>query len=495
MKLHELIDALPSCELRGDAGVDIRSIEFDSRRVGGGELFVCLEGLARNGHDFAAAAVANGAAALLVTHHIREAAGAPQVVVPDTREAMARVAAAFFSYPAREMEVVGVTGTNGKTTVTHLLEAVGRQGGYSVNVMGTLGTKVGDTYASTGFTTPEAPELQMILRDAADRETSWVAMEVSSHALAQKRTFATDFSAVVFTNLTQDHLDYHGDMDAYFQAKELLFNAGSRGSSRDAVAVINLDDPAGKRLAGGAGDRVATYGFSKGVDYRARRIHATPGGTHYELVTPRGTAEVSLPMLGRFNVHNALAAQSVGMEFGMSLGDTVEGAQSVRPIPGRMEMVPGTQPFLVVIDFAHTPNALERALGAARGFTSGELCVVFGCGGDRDVDKRPEMGTVASRLADRVVVTSDNPRGEDPGRIIEDILSGIPDSNPVLREEDRANAIRVALNHGKPGDTILIAGKGHERVQILGDTSIPFDDRQVAASVLKEIGFDVDDQH
>ncbi len=494
MRLRYLLHALPGYELEGgDPDLDVRLIEFDSRRVGGGELFVCLEGLARNGHDFAVAAVARGAVALVVTRLLADLSQVPQVVVPDTREAMAQLAAAFFSHPARSMNVVGVTGTNGKTTVTHLIHAVVKESGNSVEIMGTMGTRVGETYASTGFTTPESTDLQRLLRESVDRGTSWVAMEVSSHALTQKRTFATDFSAVVFTNLTEDHLDYHGDMNRYLAAKEMLFDPESRGTEGDVVAVINTDDPAGEQIAGRTHDRVVTYGMGGGADYRARHLRTQNRGTHYELVTPQGSTGVELPLLGGFNVGNALAAQATAMELGLSLEIVTRGVEAVASIPGRMEVVRGNHPFLVVVDFAHTPDALDQALRAARAFTTGKLTVVFGCGGDRDREKRPRMGVVAGELADRVVVTSDNPRHEDPSAIIDEILAGMPGGAGVLREEDRAQAIRGALRRAREGDTILLVGKGHETVQMIGDQRIPFDDRRVAAEVLREIGFDVDD--
>lgn len=495
MRLSSLLQALPRHELRGDADVEIGSIELDSRRVGGGELFVCLEGLARNGHDFAATAVSHGAAALLVRRPLPEAGAAPQVVVEDTREAMARLAAAFHAYPARSLQLVGVTGTNGKTTVTHLVEAVAAGAGRRAELLGTLGSRDEGGYRSTGFTTPEAPALQRLLREAVDRGTEWLAMEVSSHALAQKRTFATDFKAVVFTNLTRDHLDYHRDMEGYFEAKAQLFRRASRGSDRDAVAVLNLEDPAGRRLAKISDGPAVTYGFSGGADYRARRLRTEPKGTRYQLVTPAGRREVRLGLLGRFNVLNALAAQAAGMELGLSLDEAAAGVGRVRRIPGRMEPLRGSQPFRVIVDFAHTPDALEHALRAVREFTARELTVVFGCGGDRDPGKRPRMGRVAAALADRVVVTSDNPRSEDPRAILDAVAEGLAGATvPVTLEVDRARAIRLALESARPGDTVLIAGKGHETVQVIGDAALPFDDRQVARGALKEIGFDADDR-
>ena len=493
MKLKNLLDVLPGCELRGDEDLEIQSIELDSRRVGGGELFVCLEGLARNGHDFAATAVAMGAVALVVRYPLPEV-DATQVVVPDTREAMALLAAAFNSYPARTLTVVGVTGTNGKTTVTHLIQAVVETAGHRIDVLGTLGSKIGDQYQSTGFTTPEAPRLQELLRQAADRGTEWMAMEVSSHALAQKRTYATDFAAVVFTNLSRDHLDYHRTMEEYFEAKKGLFTREGRGSKQEPVAVINLEDPAGVRLAGLKSERTTTYGFSGDADYCARNLRTDSRGSRYELVTPGGSAKVDLDLLGRFNVLNAVAAQATAIELGVPLETAARGVKTVTRVPGRMEPVTGSQAFLVLVDFAHSPDALSQALKAAREMTSNKLAVVFGCGGERDPGKRPEMGKVAVGGADRVVVTSDNPRGENPEAIINDILAGTRESRvPVQSEVDRSRAIRLALEEADSGDTVLITGKGHETVQLIRGESVPFDDRSVAKDVLRENGFDVDD--
>ena len=493
MRLERLLMALPEHELRGPNDVDIRTIELDSRRVGGGELFVCLEGLARNGHDFAAAAVSQGAAALVVRYPVSGVGEVPQVVVPDTREALARLAAAFFSHPSRELRVIGVTGTNGKTTVTHLLQAIGKSAGIRTEIMGTLGTSGKNGYRPTGFTTPEAPKVQKFLREAADRGPGWVAMEVSSHALAQKRTFATDYSAVVYTNLTRDHLDFHKDMDGYLEAKARLFTAEGRGSDFDTVAVINLEDDRGRDLASRSTGRTVTYGFHGGVDYRARRLRSGVRETRYELVTPRGRESVRLGLLGDFNVLNALAAQAAAMEIGTPLATVVRGVSEIDRVPGRMEPVRGEQPFLVLVDYAHTPDALSHALASVRRLTRERVLVVFGCGGERDPGKRPVMGEVAARLADRVVITSDNPRGEDPESIVEAVVAGTRGgSASVTREIDRKTAIRLALSEAGNGDVVLIAGKGHETYQLVGDSTLPFDDRRVAAEALQEMGFDVD---
>ena len=494
MKLESLLPALPRFELRGTADIEIRSLQLDSRRVGGGDMFVCLDGLARNGHDFAAAAVNQGAVALVVRIPV-EGVAATQVVVDDTREAMARLAAAYFGHPSHRMTLVGVTGTNGKTTVTHLLHAICGAADKKTEVLGTLGSLSGGRYQPTGFTTPEAPELQRLLADAADRGVEWVAMEVSSHALVQKRSFGTRFAATVFTNLTRDHLDYHGDMDAYFRAKALLFTDAGRGADGDTVAVINAEDPAGRALAAEVEGRMVTYGFGGGVDYRADRVRTGPEGTFYRLVTPRGRVEVELPLLGRFNVLNALAAQAAALELGLSLDVAARGVRQVGQVRGRMESVPGSQPFLVLVDFAHTPDALTHALTDARKLAPGRLTLVFGCGGDRDRGKRVEMGRVASRLADRVVVTSDNPRGEDPEAIANEIERGVREGRTEARRElDRGRAIRRALEEARPGDLVIIAGKGHETTQIIGEDKRPFDDWETAARVLTELGFHVEDR-
>jgi UDP-N-acetylmuramoyl-L-alanyl-D-glutamate--2,6-diaminopimelate ligase len=495
MKLRTLLAALSGHEFTGNPEVEIRSIELDSRRVAGGELFVCLEGLARDGHDFAGTAVSRGAAALLVTRPLPELASTPQIVVGDAREATARLAAVLYGHPSRELEAVGVTGTNGKTTVTHLVTAMAGAAGERAELLGTLGSGTAGSYVPTGFTTPEAPVLQRLFREAVGRGTRWMAVEVSSHALAQKRTYATDWSAVVFTNLSRDHLDYHGDMVSYRRAKEALFRAEERGSSRSAVAVINAEDGIGRELAAAATPPVVTYGFRGGVDYRARRVRTGPRGTTYELVTPQGTVPVRLPLLGRFNVQNALAAQAVGLERGIPLAAVVRGVEGAARVRGRLEPVPADAPFLVLVDYAHTPDALSHALLATRSLTRGRLWVVFGCGGERDRGKRPQMGRVAATLADEVVVTSDNPRSEDPGEIVREILAGTSAGPARVRSEvDRARAIALALRGARGGDTVVVAGKGHETTQILGKREIPFDDREIARDLLREMGFHVDDE-
>jgi len=486
MNLSELTAVLADREGGDGEEIDIEGIEFDSRRVGGGELFVCLEGLASDGHDFAAAAVSDGARALVVRRRIPGIPEVPQVVVPDTREALALLAARFYGDPSRGLATVGVGGTNGKTTVTQLLAAIGETTGKRCAVFGTLGNRIGGAVQPSGFTTPEAPQVQRLLREAVAAGTDWAVMEVSSHALDQKRVFGIDFAVVVFTNLSHDHLDYHGDMASYGEVKSRLYFPETRGSKREAVAVLNIEDPLGRELAERVSGPVRTYGFTGAAAYRALDLHTTPAGTRYRLETPEGVAAVDLPLLGRFNVLNALAAQAAAMALGATLDEAAAGLASTVRVPGRMDVVPGSREFLVVVDFAHTPDALTHALEAAREFTTGRVLLVFGCGGDRDRAKRPVMGAIAARLADAAWVTSDNPRTEDPERILDEILAGAKGGD-LERESDRGRAIERALRSARPGDTVLIAGKGHETVQVLGDAKRPFDDRAVAMGILERL--------
>jgi UDP-N-acetylmuramoyl-L-alanyl-D-glutamate--2,6-diaminopimelate ligase len=365
---------------------------------------------------------------------------------------------------------------------------VGAAAGKTVDVFGTLGSSVGGKLSPTGFTTPDAVTTQRLLREAADGRSDWVAMEVSSHALDQKRTFGTVFAAAVFTNLSRDHLDYHGTEAAYLEAKARLFLPGERGNDFPTVAVIHGDDPAGRSLWDRVEGPRASYGRGEGNDYRAVDVSEGPRGSRYRLVTPRGEVPVVLPLLGDFNVTNALAAQATAVELGVEPEATARALADAVPVRGRMELVDRGQPFLVVVDFAHTPDALERALTSLRPLVAGSLRVVFGCGGDRDAGKRPVMGATAARHADRVIVTSDNPRSEDPGAILDAVWEGIPAGASAAREPDRAAAIRLALEESRAGDGVLIAGKGHETEQIVGTTRHPFDDRAVATAVLGEHG-------
>jgi len=448
-----------------DATTMVTGIAYDSRRVGAGELFCCVPGALADGHEFAGAAYEAGASALLVDHELD--IGVTQLVVDDVRAAMAPLAAAFHHHPSRSMIVVGVTGTNGKTTTTALLASIFEANGWHSGLVGTLtGAK----------TTPEAPDLQAQLASFRDDGCQAVAVEVSSHALAQHRVDATHFALAVFTNLTQDHLDFHATMERYFAAKARLFEAdlSERG-------VINVDDPHGSLLASAVSIPVTTFSIDDALELN---VSATACSFRWHGHTVR------VPLGGRFNAANALAAATAAHVLGIDDDVIVSGLERVAPVPGRFESVDAGQSFAVVVDYAHTPDGLAKVLSAARdGAGDGRVLVVFGCGGDRDAAKRPIMGRIAAAGADVVVITSDNPRREDPAAIISAVRSGILNDGSaiVVTEADRRTAIAIAIGHAAAGDVVVIAGKGHEPYQEVGDTRLPFDDRAVARQLLIEV--------
>jgi UDP-N-acetylmuramoyl-L-alanyl-D-glutamate--2,6-diaminopimelate ligase len=465
VRLDALLDRLPDLTLTlsppGATGVELTAVVHDTRAVTPGALFCCVPGAHVDGHDLAATAVTGGAAALLVERPVD--AGVPELRVPSVRAAMGPVAAAFWGHPSGAMRVVGVTGTSGKTTTTHLLGSIMEAHGWSTAVIGTL---------SGPRTTPEAPELQALLAAERDRGRDAIAMEVSSHALALGRVRATRFAIAVFTNLSHDHLDFHHDLDDYFAAKAELFTP-----DYSSAAVVNLDDPRGRQLAASA--RVPTEGYSL-ADATDLEVGSTTSRFRW-----RGVG-IELPLGGRFNVSNALAAATAAARLDIPEATIAVGLAGAPAVPGRFEPVVEGQPFAVLVDYAHKPGALAGALEAARDAAAGgRVILVVGAGGDRDASKRPEMGEVAARLADRVLLTSDNPRGEDPLAIIDAIRSGMSATSGCTVEPDRATAIALAIDDARPGDVVLIAGKGHEAVQVVGDHTIPFDDREVARAALR----------
>ena len=459
--LSELLDSLGEYVLVPEGAADavsVTAVDHDSRAVTAGSLFCALPGDHTDGHDHAPAAVDRGAVALVVERRLR--LDVPQVVVPDARTAMGTLADAFFDHPSRRLDVVGVTGTNGKTTVTHLLAAVLGHAGRHAEALGTL---------SGVRTTPEAPALQAKLSEAAEAGCSVVAMEVSSHAMDQRRTTGTWFTVAVFTNLSQDHLDFHGTMDRYFAAKARLFEP-----DRAAVGLVNRDDPWGRRLLARMAIPAIAWSAADAADPELRAMGST--------FTWRGQ-RVEMALAGRFNLANAVAAAEAAVVLGLTPEQVAAGLSAAGPVPGRFEPLDGGG-ITVLVDYAHTPDGLVQALASARELTSGRLIVVFGCGGDRDRDKRPLMGRAADKGADLVVVTSDNPRDEDPGTIIDEVMSGVDRDEDLIVEPDRRRAVEVAVASARPGDLVLLAGKGHETTQDLGDRVIPFDDREVAAAAL-----------
>jgi UDP-N-acetylmuramoyl-L-alanyl-D-glutamate--2,6-diaminopimelate ligase len=473
-------------EVRGDTAIDITAIVHDSREAGPGALFCCIPGAHADGHDYAPAALAAGAVALLVERILP--VGVAQARVDSVRRTLGPLCSHFHGNPSHALRVLGVTGTNGKTSTTYLLEAIARANGDRVGVIGTVEARIDGAVVPVRHTTPEATDLQALFARMRDREVEVVAMEVSSHALDQHRVDGTRFAAVTFTNLTHEHLDYHPSVDAYFEAKASLFDP--RFSAR---AAINIDDPYGVTLAERTRDRglqVCTYSVDDpSADVYARDVLLRRDETLFDLVDARHDHHgvVRSPLVGGFNVANILAAAATAIAAGsFSFEAVLAGLGAPVRVPGRFERVGPARDFAVLVDYAHTPDALASVLGAARALVDGgKLVVVFGCGGDRDRSKRPLMGEVATRLADVAVLTSDNPRSEDPDAIARDVLAGIPtDRAAPLVELDRRAAIRAALRAAGAGDVVVIAGKGHETGQTAGGVTTPFDDRVVASEEL-----------
>ncbi|HEV2825754.1 MAG TPA: UDP-N-acetylmuramoyl-L-alanyl-D-glutamate--2,6-diaminopimelate ligase [Actinomycetota bacterium] len=471
-------------EVRGDAGTMVTDVVLDTRTVVPGALFCCVPGARVDGHDLAGKALDAGAAALCVQRPLD--LEAPQLVVPNVRDALAPLAAAFFDHHSGRFDLVGVTGTNGKTTTTYMLEAIFRAAGRVPGVLGTVEVRVGDERRPAVHTTPEAPDLQRLLAEMADAGVQAAAMEVSSHGLALHRVDGTRFKAAIFTNLTQDHLDFHADLEDYYLAKRRLFTAPFTP-----LGVVNVDDLHGRQLAGTAEVATVTTGTAADAEWRATEVTAALEGTSFRLSSPAGSRLVRLRLAGQFNVANALGALAAADALGIDLDTAVAGLEALAGVPGRFERVDAGQPFTVLVDYAHTPDSLDNLLRAARAVTGGRVIVVFGCGGDRDRAKRPLMGEIAGRLADVAVVTSGNPRSEAPEAIVAQGAEGVAGSagpDGFLVEIDRRAAIRAALAMAGPGDAVLVAGKGHEQGQeFAGGRKVPFDDRQVAAEELRAL--------
>ncbi len=477
MKLDQVIPGVPV----GAGDIEISDLAYDTGGVTPGTLFFCVPGFTRDGHEFAPQAIERGAVALVVERPL--GLGVPELKVPSARAAMAPAAARFFGDPTARLQTVGVTGTNGKTTTAFLIRALLEAGGRSTGLMGTVTSVIGGREHEVVRTTPEAIDLQRTFRTMLDAGDRACAMEVSSHALELYRADAIHFAVAVFTNLTQDHLDFHGTMEAYFAAKRRLF-VGGDGLEPPAVAVINVDDPYGLRLADELDDPI-TFSLERAATYQAVAVETRLAGSRFTIMGPDAEEiELESPLRGRFNVYNVLGAVTAVRSLGISAEDCVRAVASAGQAPGRFEPVEEGQDFLVLVDYAHTPDSLENVIKAARTLTEGRVHVVFGCGGDRDRGKRPVMGKIASTLADRVVITSDNPRSEDPEEIIEEILSGI--GRDVAHDPDRRAAIAETIGGAEPGDVVVIAGKGHEQGQeFAGGQKLPFDDRTVARELLR----------
>ena len=484
MTLRELLLGLAGHELHADAELQVSAVEHDSRRVGPGALFVAIQGMQLDGHEFVQAALRKGA--LAIVSERPAPAEIPWVRVLDARQALAHLAAAQHGHPAERLTLVGVTGTNGKTTTTYLIDAALRAAGRRVGLLGTIQYRIGERLSEAARTTPEADDLQALLAEMVAADCSHAVMEVSSHSLQLQRVHACPFGVAVFTNLTRDHLDFHGDMERYFAAKRVLFDTLLRP---EGTAVINADDDRAEQLRRGARGRVWTFGIDRPADFKADDLRLSLTGTRFRATTPLGVLEVQTPLLGRFNVENVLAALAAALAAGVAPEHALVGIASVRGVPGRLERVEGGQAFTVVVDYAHTDDALKNLLETVRGLLPRRVITVFGCGGDRDRSKRPLMGAVAARLSDVVVVTSDNPRSEPPEAIIAEIERGMGGRSLGERVAlvDRREAIARALELAGPGDVVVIAGKGHETYQTVRDRNLPFDDRLVARELLERL--------
>lgn len=476
--VSEIAAALEHAEVRGDPTVVVTGAADAANEVRPGSVFFCVRGSRVDGHDFAADAAAAGAAAIVVERWL-DGIGVPQVLVPSVREAMGPASAVLYGRPSESMRIVGITGTNGKTTTTYVLESIFKAHGWVAGVIGTTGARVAGEPVPLERTTPEAPDLHRLLAVMRARGVNAVAMEVSSHAMQQHRVGGVRFDAAVFTNLSQDHLDYHEDMRAYFGAKARLFSP-----AHARLGVVNADDEWGRRLLESPSIPTSTFGMDAPADVRGTRVRADAGGVAFLV----GDVEVRSRLLGAFNVWNCLAALATARALGIDDEASVKGIESLAAVPGRVERVDEGQDFLVMVDYAHTPDSIDNVLRAARPLASGRLIVVFGCGGDRDRSKRPLMGRAATAIADLTVITNDNPRSEDPLAIIAQIESGAKDAGGrYVVEPDRRAAIRLALHEASAGDAIVIAGKGHESSQEFANRTIPFLDHDVAAEELRAL--------
>ncbi|MDR6551375.1 UDP-N-acetylmuramoyl-L-alanyl-D-glutamate--2,6-diaminopimelate ligase [Paenibacillus qinlingensis] len=493
MKLQELASALLITHIHGDNNTEITGIEADSRKIKPGDLFFCIPGLLVDGHDYAPKAIALGASAL-VTERVLDVT-VPQLVVKDARYAMAALSAHFFGYPSKEIKIIGITGTNGKTTSTYILEKIIADQGYVTGLMGNIHIKIGESYIVNKATnTQESIELQRILRNMADRGVQYCVMEVTSNGLDMGRVKGVHFRSSIFTNLTQDHLNEHKTMEAYAAAKGLLFGRLGNGFSADPdarqYAILNVDDEASHMLHKLTAAQVITYGIEKECDVRATNIRISAKGTEFQLKSFAGDAFLRMQLVGKFNVYNALGAIATALAEGFALEAIRDSLEGIAFVEGRMEVVNEGQDFLVLVDYAHTPDGLDNALSTVREFAEGRIITVFGCGGDRDRTKRPIMGEVVAKYSDFIYVTSDNPRTEDPEAILADIVPGLigmhyPENQYMLLA-DRKKAIQKAIEGAGPKDVILIAGKGHETYQDIMGVKHDFDDRLVAKAAIRE---------
>ena len=474
MKLRQLLKDLPNISVRGSKEIEITGITAHSQSVAPGNLFIAKKGGAR----FIPQAITSGAVAILTDIYDPFLRDSVQVIHPEVQQLEPVLGRRFFRRPSKELFLIGITGTNGKTTTTYLIEHIFRMEGIDSGLIGSIERRIRDKVLPAPLNTPALLTTQKLLREMVECGLKVASMEVSSHGLEQKRVEGLDFDVAVFTNLTQDHLDYHGTMQAYAEVKAILF---TQLASENKWAVVNADDPASSHMLASCTARAITYGIESG-SLRARSVQLTPDGIRFTVTFKNQAADLSCPLIGRFNIYNCLAAIGVALAYGIELQRCCEALSSFSRVPGRMERVPNEKGIYVFVDYSHTEDSLKNALLTLQELRKGRLITVFGCGGDRDRDKRPKMGRTAEELSDLVVITSDNPRSEDPQAILQDILKGLKHPEKAYPEVRRKEAIHYAMSQAQKGDIVLIAGKGHETYQIFAKETISFDDRIVAAS-------------
>ncbi|MGE3537495.1 MAG: UDP-N-acetylmuramoyl-L-alanyl-D-glutamate--2,6-diaminopimelate ligase [Candidatus Tectimicrobiota bacterium] len=483
--LADLLDGLQTCAVTGPTRRPVQRLSADSREVEPGTLFVAVRGLQTDGHGFLGAALERGATALVVETLPADIAqratqaGCTIIQVANSRQALGHLASAYYGHPARHLRLIGITGTNGKTTTTYIVESILQAAGKAVGVLGTVNYRFGGQEIPSSHTTPDAQQLHALFAQMVQAQLGYAVLEVSSHALDQERVAGCRFEAAVFTNLSRDHYDYHGTEEAYFAAKARLFQ-----DVPSVWHILNLDDPSGQRLMNMSRARLLTYGLEGEATFKPVAVQHGLEGIRFSLSTTKGQLDISSPLVGRHNVYNLLAGIAVAVALDLEAGAIVQGIAQLKRVPGRLERVDCGQDFGVFVDYAHTPDALEKVLQLVRAETAGRLITVFGCGGDRDPGKRPLMGQVATHLSDYTVITSDNPRTEEPEKIIAAIVAGIEPAKAYITLPDREAAIDHAIALAQPRDSIIIAGKGHEDYQILGHTRRHFDDREVARAAL-----------
>ena len=501
--LDPLIDALPAATRLGwpaaGRSLEIATVREDSREIAPGDLFVAIPGVSVDGHRFVPAALRAGAVACVVERDLPELDGMPRVIVPDAREALAYLHAGLRGYPGRQLKVIGITGTDGKTTTTRLVAGILAAAGHAVGSIDSVAATIGGAESPTGFhtTTPDAPEVQAYLAEMVAAGMEYAVVETTSHGLAQHRVAAVEYDVAAVTNITHEHLDYHGSLEAYQQAKARLFRSlatSYRKPGVDKVAVLNRDDSSYSVLKDIPADRQYSYGLGGDADFRASEVSVSPSGLHLTITTPESVLHVSSPLVGRYNVHNILAAVAVAWSQGIASEAIVEGIAQVCGVQGRMERIDAGQPFTAIVDFAHTPNAMDKALSTARELTEGQVIVVFGSAGLRDVAKRAWMGEIAGRLADRVIITAEDPRTESLDDIMAEVAwgceqAGRSEGEGYWRIGDRGEAIFTALSMAQTGDLVIACGKGHERSMCFGEVEYPWSDQDAMLEGLARLGY------